>query len=62
MISDHFASRFAQVRRYICFRVDAANTQHSYRTSENSKVIRLEVVFQIRFRFPFADQQGRILI
>src|SRR6185369_3961229 len=55
-------SGFAQVRSHVCFRIDAADAQHCYRSSENSKVIRSKAVIQIFFSLPLTDKQGRILI
>jgi len=50
------------MRSHVCFRIDTANTQYGYRTPENGKVIRVKVIVQICFRFPFTYEQGRILI
>src|SRR6185369_14838479 len=55
-------SGFAQVRSHVCFRIDATDAQHCYRSPENGEVIRAKVIIQIFFGFPLADEQGRILI
>ena len=55
-------SGFAQVRSHVCFRIDAADAQHCYRSPEHSKVIRSKVIVQISFSFPLTHEQGRILI
>ncbi|HZM98676.1 MAG TPA: hypothetical protein VFB70_04750 [Pyrinomonadaceae bacterium] len=50
------------MRSHICFRLDAANTQDGYRPSEYSEVIGLEIIVEISFRFPFTNEQGRVLV
>ena len=55
-------SGFAQVRGHVGFRINAANAQHCYRSSENGEVIRLKEMVQILFRIPLTHEQGRILI
>ena len=55
-------SGFAQVRGHVGFRINTANAQHCYRSSENGEVIRLKEMVQILFRIPLTHEQGRILI
>ena len=56
----HFRS--AQVRGHVCFRIDATDAQHCYRSPENGEVIRSKVIVKISFGVPLTHEQGRILI